>query len=212
MRGRFGLDGPSVWTSDRKASADEEVDGEGWDHDGTIPWSASASSQDVEAEWSAALDGHRGVADESMSMGSQAEDSWETSWPWQSSPSALRLRLRDWIGRDSWARSSMERGAREEEVIGKKKGGGYLGRRGTHGGRPLDIHTLPFACCSCPQITDAVRIFSYSSRLVLSPPSPHGSAWLRAAHNRQPSPSDAVMRISPHPLLISTYPARTCPS
>lgn len=80
--------------------------------------------------------GHLGVAEGSRRMGSvevewSAETVTEESCTEQSSTSAFRLRVREWNGRDSWARSSMRKGeekddggtgrnAREGPVLGRE--------------------------------------------------------------------------------------------
>lgn len=133
MRGRFGRDGLSAGACDTSAIAEEDG-GEGVCHDCTIDWSVSTRSQDAEG-WSALFAGHRGVAEESTSMGSHAADGSDDedascSLVWWSSRSALRLRLREWKGRASWARSSMD--GREGGEGDREEGGyepPYLGRK-----------------------------------------------------------------------------------
>lgn len=83
MRGRFGLEGPSFRASATSDIDEEEEGGEGCGQGGTIPLSASTSSQEVDEGWSEPLDGHLGVAEESMSIDSQDEDGSEdeeVSW------------------------------------------------------------------------------------------------------------------------------------
>lgn len=82
MRGRFGLEGPSVWLSATKGLV---VDGEGSGccHAGTMPTSVSASNQDAVEERSGLRAGQRGVAAGSTSIeshGAAASTEGEPSW------------------------------------------------------------------------------------------------------------------------------------
>ena len=105
MRRRLGEGWPSRARCGRKAVAE----GEDWEgHEGLIPCVGRAMGHGAAGGAEEASAGHLGVAWTSRSMGSaELEESWGGALTLWSSWSALRLRLREWMGRDSWARSSM---------------------------------------------------------------------------------------------------------
>lgn len=179
-----------------------------------MPTSVSASSQDAVEARSGLLAGQRGVAAGSTSMESQGgaastegEPSWAWQWEdWQSSWSALRLRLRGW---KSWARSSMG-GGEEDQRPGKMRR--IFRGRGTDASRPLALHAaIGSSCHKAPVQTPAYSFRPPKIRLRL-PALPLVSAapccLLLAAHPSQQTPA----RATPAAIAHSADHARPSPS
>ena len=122
MRRRLGEGWPSEARWGIKAEGDGQEEGDEGGQDELIPCLAEhAMGHEAEEGPGAASAGHLGVAWTSMSMASEGDGaSWAFWGTLRSSWSALRLRLRECMGRDSWARSSMG-GGREGRVREEKK-------------------------------------------------------------------------------------------